>query len=621
MTSFVSIDIETTGLDADRDTVIEIGAVRFNERRVEDEWTTLVNPGRHIPEFITGLTGIEDAMVRQAPKLREVAQELDAFAGDATVIGHNIRFDLGFLQKVGILRYNDVVDTYELAAVLLPSAPRYNLGSLGAQLGVPLPATHRALDDAKVTQVVFVRLLELAQELPIDLLAEFVRLSEPLTWDARWAFQQVLAARVKGQKQAKGEERSGLEFPFFPVERKRDKHPPLEQVDMDSVVPLNTEEVASILEYGGPFSQYFEAFEQRPEQVEMLRTVTGALSNSRHMMVEAGTGVGKCLTGNSWVTFKSGERRQIGEIVEAGTLPAEPILSIDSNGKLSYQKIRAVYNNGVQPIWRLRTGLGRKITATANHPLLTFNRWKHLSDLKVGDRIATLRCLPAGNQPYPDHEAFVAGAMLGDGGCGHPNSLTFTNFDAEVVETFRQNVEKLGNVQLTQHKAKGHYGFRRLRLMGHERSGLNLLLEKLDILGQSANTKTIPAAYFLADQKAICCLLAGLWVTDGCIERGRGNITFSSASEQLVSDIQHLLLRLGIISRIRYKPALLNEKRFELCGICQFWRYKVNVCFGRLLVSIWLENENNVSIPGMKRIKAAGTIPMTICFRLMPGII
>jgi DNA polymerase-3 subunit epsilon/ATP-dependent DNA helicase DinG len=181
----------------------------------------------------------------------------------------------------------------------MPSAPRYNLGSLGGQLGVLLPATHRALDDAKVTQVVFMRLLERVRELPIDLLAEFVRLSEPLEWDARWVFQQVLGSRLKehkppsGTKQPKGAKRSAVEFPFFQAERNRDKYPPLDQIEMDSVLPLDEEEVASILEYGGPFSQYFEAYEQRPEQLEMLRTVTKALSSGRHMMVEAGTGVGK----------------------------------------------------------------------------------------------------------------------------------------------------------------------------------------------------------------------------------------------------------------------------------------------------------------------------------------
>ncbi|OQY83179.1 MAG: DNA polymerase III subunit epsilon, partial [Anaerolineae bacterium UTCFX3] len=68
MASIVAIDIETTGLDKDRDAIIEIGAVRFNGKRVEDEFSTLVNPGKHIPEFITGLTGIDDSMVRGAPR-------------------------------------------------------------------------------------------------------------------------------------------------------------------------------------------------------------------------------------------------------------------------------------------------------------------------------------------------------------------------------------------------------------------------------------------------------------------------------------------------------------------------------------------------------------------------
>ena len=111
MASIVAIDIETTGLDKDRDAIIEIGAVRFNGKRVEDEFSTLVNPGKHIPEFITGLTGIDDSMVRGAPRLNGIVHELAAFVGDAPVIGHNIRFDLGFLQKATALNLNRVIDT------------------------------------------------------------------------------------------------------------------------------------------------------------------------------------------------------------------------------------------------------------------------------------------------------------------------------------------------------------------------------------------------------------------------------------------------------------------------------------------------------------------------------
>ena len=96
MPSIVAIDIETTGLDPQSDAIIEIGAVRFNGHRIEAEWTTLVNPGRPIPPFITQLTGITNEMVRNAPPIKAVIQDLADFVGDAPVIGHNVRFDLCF---------------------------------------------------------------------------------------------------------------------------------------------------------------------------------------------------------------------------------------------------------------------------------------------------------------------------------------------------------------------------------------------------------------------------------------------------------------------------------------------------------------------------------------------
>jgi DNA polymerase-3 subunit epsilon/ATP-dependent DNA helicase DinG len=285
MNSIVAIDLETTGLSQDRDAVIEIGAVKFKGHRVEAEWTSVVNPGRHIPEFITGLTGISDVEVRNAPKFQEIRKDLEAFVGNAPVVGHNVRFDLGFLQKAGLFQYNEVIDTYELAAVLMPTASRYNLGALGKQLGILLPATHRALDDARVTMAALNKLFEIARELPLEVITEIVRLGEVLEWDANWAFQEILRSRAKeGIKAKKIKKESSSRFDDS-------KYPPLD--NPEKPIPLNTDEVASILEYGGPFSQYFETFEQRPEQVGMIRAVTDALSYGSHLMVEAGTGVGK----------------------------------------------------------------------------------------------------------------------------------------------------------------------------------------------------------------------------------------------------------------------------------------------------------------------------------------
>ena len=287
MNSIVSIDIETTGLNEDRDAIIEIGAVKFKGHRVEEEWTTFINPGKHIPEFITGLTGISDVEVRGAPKFKDIAQDLETFVGNTPVVGHNVRFDLGFLQKGGILQYNEVIDTYELAAVLMPTASRYNLGALGKQLGIMLPATHRAMDDAKVTMAALNKLFEMARELPLEIISEIVRLGEVLDWDANWAFQQILSERAKeGIKSRKTKAQ-------IPVPARTDNANQTPLVNPDEPAPLDAEEVASILEYGGPFSQYFESFEQRPEQIGMIRAVTDALSYGQHLMVEAGTGVGK----------------------------------------------------------------------------------------------------------------------------------------------------------------------------------------------------------------------------------------------------------------------------------------------------------------------------------------
>src|SRR4030095_10548240 len=98
----ISISIEITGLREERDAIIEIGAVKFKGHRVEAEWSSLINPNRHIPEFITGLTGINDAEVRNAPRLGDVLEQLEAFVGDLPVVGHNVRFDLGFLQRAGL---------------------------------------------------------------------------------------------------------------------------------------------------------------------------------------------------------------------------------------------------------------------------------------------------------------------------------------------------------------------------------------------------------------------------------------------------------------------------------------------------------------------------------------
>jgi ATP-dependent DNA helicase DinG len=287
MPQMVAIDIETTGLDPARDAILEIAAVRFNGHRVEDEWSTLINPGKPVPPFITQLTGITNEMVRNAPPLHDVLQELVDFVGNDPVVGHNIRFDLSFLQRQNILKNNPVVDTYELAAIALPCNSRYNLGTLGITLGSIIPNSHRALDDARLTHAVLHALYEKLLELPIEILAETVRNAEGIEWDGELMFKAALQEKGRMPVEAKKAHNDD----FGDLFGAGVALPPL--IPEETPFPLDDDDIASKIEHGGPFARYFENFESRPQQIEMLRAVTHALSESQHLMVEAGTGTGK----------------------------------------------------------------------------------------------------------------------------------------------------------------------------------------------------------------------------------------------------------------------------------------------------------------------------------------
>jgi DNA polymerase-3 subunit epsilon/ATP-dependent DNA helicase DinG len=290
MQPIIALDIETTGLDPSGDAITEIGAVKFNENRIIDEFKTLVNPNRPIPPMITRLTGISNMMVANAPKIHDVTPDFAAFVGDSPVLGHNVQFDLAFLQNYGILQNNPVVDTYELAAVLLPGASRYNLGALGQQLGIiHMGSLHRAFDDAKLTHAVYMKLYEIASELPISLLAEIVRLAKPMHWGAEFLFQSILA-------QHKGEIISQTQTDWLNNSRLISQLDQTIGAALEPIEPpelLDVEEVSAILEHGGAFSKHFKQYEKRNQQLEMLQSVTDAISNSKHLMVEAGTGTGK----------------------------------------------------------------------------------------------------------------------------------------------------------------------------------------------------------------------------------------------------------------------------------------------------------------------------------------
>jgi DNA polymerase-3 subunit epsilon/ATP-dependent DNA helicase DinG len=289
MDTIVALDLETTGLDPTRDAIIEIGCVRFQGDRVEDEWSTLVNPGRPIPIEVVRLTGIDDSMVANAPRFSQVQEDLSAFVEDCPILGHAIGFDLSFLQRLGLFRENPAIDTYALASVVLPKAARYSLVGLANELGVPLKSAHRALDDAYSTMRVFQRLYQRVLDFPATFIEDIVRLTSHLDWGAAWIFEDAL-------DQLLDEAPEDIQIPREPWFRWAEL-----PSDVDPLSPaeeykrLDAEELASILEPGGAFAKAFPGYEHRSQQVRMLQHITEALSSGNHLLVEAGTGTGKSM--------------------------------------------------------------------------------------------------------------------------------------------------------------------------------------------------------------------------------------------------------------------------------------------------------------------------------------
>jgi len=168
MTVIAVIDFETTGRCAGEDRIIEVAAAIVEDRVVVATFTELMNPGVRIPGFITGLTGISNAMVRQAPPPEAVMPRLRTFLGDRPCLAHNAAFDQRFfaaeMARAQEAHPRPFLCSMLLARRLVPDAPSYRLGTLATHLDLSWPAgmqAHRALADVLVTAALWRHLLSM----------------------------------------------------------------------------------------------------------------------------------------------------------------------------------------------------------------------------------------------------------------------------------------------------------------------------------------------------------------------------------------------------------------------------------------------------------------------------
>jgi DNA polymerase III subunit alpha len=264
-------------------------------------------------------------------------------------------------------------------------------------------------------------------------------------------------------------------------------------------------------------------------------------------------GFNKCLPGDVEVLDASTGRLVKVEDLYRGLANIAETLSCDIPSlKLKNQPVTTVMENGVKPVFRLTTALGRTIEATGNHPFYTYNGWHKLDDLQPDEFIAVPRIIPVeGRNEWADHEVVALGHLLAEGNLCHPHSVYYYNQDEEQVKDFIQAADAFENVQCTTAMHKGTYSIYAARMDKRFEPGIFSWARELDMLGKNARTKEIPAQVFELTNRQIGIMISRMWDGDGHVDlRGR-SLYYATASQRMAQQLQHLLLRFGIISRLR----------------------------------------------------------------------
>ncbi|MDT0644875.1 exonuclease domain-containing protein [Zunongwangia sp. F363] len=187
---YAILDIETTGGKYNQEGVTEIAIYKFDGHKVVDQFISLVNPEQPIQPFVVGLTGINNDMLRNAPKFYEVAKRIVEITTDCILVAHNAKFDYRILRtefrRLGFEYERKSLCTVELSKKLIPGLPSYSLGKLVRSLGIPLSDRHRASGDAQATVKLFKMLL--TKDVEKDIVKNHVRLEPKKNLDTKLVY-------------------------------------------------------------------------------------------------------------------------------------------------------------------------------------------------------------------------------------------------------------------------------------------------------------------------------------------------------------------------------------------------------------------------------------------------
>jgi replicative DNA helicase len=263
----------------------------------------------------------------------------------------------------------------------------------------------------------------------------------------------------------------------------------------------------------------------------------------------------ECVTGDTLVMCADGSRVAVRSLV--GTTPE--VLAMDGKRRIVTATSDRIWSVGHKPVLRMQLASGRVLRATAKHRLLGASGWTRLADVRIGDRIALSRSIPApaGLVRWRDDELVLLGHLVGDGSYLPHQPLRYTTASEANSTLVRQAAERAFGARVGRHAGRG--AWHQLVLSGNGNrwhpEGVGRWLRELGIFGQRSHEKRLPAGAFALANDQVALLLRHLWATDGAIyvrkAGGASRVYFSTCSEGLARDVAALLLRFSIVARIR----------------------------------------------------------------------
>ncbi|MDO8622775.1 MAG: LAGLIDADG family homing endonuclease [archaeon] len=310
------------------------------------------------------------------------------------------------------------------------------------------------------------------------------------------------------------------------------------------------------------------------------------VARSHVVLVSGKRGSGKCLEGNTLITLENGSQIPIKDLENN----SEKILSLNNRLKIEKSKKSEFFSREVNKLLKIKLRSGKEIKLTPEHPLLTIKGWKPVQELTIGSRIATPRIMPAfGNKEMPEHEIKLLSYLIAE---GHTKKVVlFSNSDEKIVKEFEDSLKKFdSSLELIKEKEnhyrisspqwknqviehnyerneKGH--FLKGNKNKYEKRSIRKLIEKEELFGLLSTQKYLSPNIMQLKKENLALFLNRLFSCDGSIYEKKTQtgttwqISYASSSEKMIRQIQGLLLRFGILSRLRGRIIKLNNKEFQ----------------------------------------------------------